>query len=53
MGVQFYELVSWARRRKVFAALLVVATLGIGIMIGTLISGRSRAAHRCWPFPIQ
>jgi serine protease Do len=45
MGVQFYELVSWARRRKVFAALLVVATLGIGIMIGTLISGRALATH--------
>src|SRR5215469_4847886 len=45
MGVQFYELVSWARRRKVFAALLVAATLGIGIIIGTLISGRALATH--------
>ena len=45
MGVQFYELVSWARRRKVFAAILVAATLGIGIMIGTLISGRALATH--------
>ena len=45
MGVQFYELVSWARRRKVFASLLVVATLGIGIMIGTIISGRALATH--------
>src|SRR5215469_11820525 len=45
MGVQFYELVSWARRRKVFAALLVAATLSIGIMIGTLISGRALATH--------
>src|SRR5215469_10608780 len=45
MGVQFYELVSWARRRKVFAALLVAATLSIGIMIGTRISGRALATH--------
>ena len=45
MGVQFYELVSWARRRKVFASLLVAATLGIGIMIGTIISGRALATH--------
>src|ERR1700747_3351851 len=45
MGVQFYELVSWARRSKVFAALLVAATLGIGIMIGTIISGRALATH--------
>ncbi len=45
MGVQFYELVSWARRRKVFASLLVAVTLGIGIMIGTIISGRALATH--------
>src|SRR6202451_4263402 len=45
MGIQFQELVSWARRRKVFASLLVVVTLGVGIMIGTLISGRALATH--------
>jgi serine protease Do len=45
MGVQFQELVSWARRRKVFASLLVAITLGLGIIIGTLISGRALATH--------
>jgi serine protease Do len=45
MGIQFQELVTWARRRKVFASLLVVLTLGIGIMIGSLISGRALATH--------
>jgi serine protease Do len=45
MSVQFQELASWIRRRKVFATLLVVFTLGIGIMIGTLISGRAMATR--------
>ncbi len=45
MGVQFQELASWVRRRKVFASILVMCTLGIGIMIGTLISGRAMATR--------
>ncbi len=45
MGIQFHELFSWARRRKVFATLLVAVTLGIGILIGTLVSGRAQANH--------
>src|SRR5271154_417456 len=45
MGVQFQELANWARRRKIFASLLVVLTLGIGILIGTVISGRALATH--------
>jgi len=45
MGIQFQEFLSWARRRKVFASLLVVVTLGIGIIIGTLVSGRAQAIH--------
>jgi len=45
MALQFQELYSWIRRRKIFATLLVMATLGIGIMIGTLISGRALATH--------
>jgi serine protease Do len=45
MGVQIQELVSWARRRKIFASLLVILTLGIGIMIGTVISGHALATH--------
>jgi len=45
MGIEFHELVSWMRRRKIFASLLVVVTLGIGIIIGTLISGRAQATR--------
>jgi serine protease Do len=45
MGIQFQELYSWAMRRKIFATLLVIATLGIGIVIGTVISGRAAATH--------
>jgi hypothetical protein len=43
MGIEFHELVTWMRRRKIFASLLVTLTLGIGIIIGTLISGRAQA----------
>src|ERR1700678_3049862 len=45
MGIQFIELYSWIRHRKIFATLLVVATLGIGIVIGTLISGHALATR--------
>jgi serine protease Do len=45
MGMQIQEVLGWARRRKVFASLLVVVTLGVGIMIGTLVSGRAQATH--------
>ncbi|MGH9774534.1 MAG: Do family serine endopeptidase [Candidatus Acidiferrales bacterium] len=43
MGIQIRELVDWVRRRKVFASLLVVLTLGAGILIGTVISGHALA----------
>ena len=43
MGIELQELWNWARRRKVFASLLVVLTLSVGILIGTLISGRALA----------
>jgi serine protease Do len=43
MGMQIQELWSWVRRRKVFAAILVAFTLCIGIIIGTLVSGRAQA----------
>jgi serine protease Do len=45
MGIQFQEVVGWVRRRKVFATLLVAFTLSVGILIGTLISGRALATH--------
>jgi serine protease Do len=43
MGQQVRELLDWARRRKVLAALFVVLTLAIGMLIGTVISGRVSA----------
>ncbi len=49
MGIQIKELVSWARNRKVFASFLVVVTLGIGIIIGSLVSGRAMATHEQAP----
>jgi serine protease Do len=45
MGIEFLELVTWMRRRKIFASLLVAFTLGIGIMIGTLLSGHAQATR--------
>ena len=39
MGVQFQELWSWIKHRKVLATLLVVMMFGVGILAGTLISG--------------
>jgi serine protease Do len=45
MGIEFQELFGWVKRRKVFASLLIVVTLGIGIVIGTLVSGHAQATH--------
>ncbi|MGH9716553.1 MAG: Do family serine endopeptidase [Candidatus Acidiferrales bacterium] len=45
MGVQLQELWTWARRRKIFASLLVACTLGLGIVIGTVIPGHTLATH--------
>jgi serine protease Do len=49
MGMQLRELASWARNRKVLASLLVALTLSIGILIGTVISGRVNATHVILP----
>ena len=43
MGKQMGEFVGWARQRKLLATLLVVATLGIGVVIGSIGSGRVAA----------
>jgi len=43
MGEQVREFFSWARRRKIMAAVFVAFTLTVGIMIGTVISGRVSA----------
>ncbi|MGB8788064.1 MAG: Do family serine endopeptidase [Candidatus Acidiferrales bacterium] len=45
MGLQIRELMDWVRRRKFFAGVLIVLTLAIGILIGTLISGRAMATR--------
>src|SRR5712692_1838850 len=45
MGIQLRELMSWARSRKVLASLLVILTLSVGILIGTVISGRVSATR--------
>ncbi|MGC2801575.1 MAG: Do family serine endopeptidase [Candidatus Acidiferrum sp.] len=37
------ELFNWARRRKILASLFVAFTLAVGIMIGSVISGRVSA----------
>jgi serine protease Do len=39
------EFMTWARNRKLLATLLVMATLGVGIVIGTIVSGRAGASH--------
>src|SRR5579859_7628999 len=43
MGQQVKELYDWARRRKILASAFVVLTLVVGIMIGSLVSGRVSA----------
>lgn len=43
MGEQVRELVEWVSRRKLLATLSIVLTLAIGVMIGTVISGRVSA----------
>ena len=45
MAIQFLELYSWIRRRKIFATLLVFITLGVGVAIGTVISRPAMATH--------
>ena len=49
MRIQLRELTSWASNRKVIAGLLVALTLSIGILIGTVISGRVNATHSFLP----
>src|ERR1700687_4769512 len=43
MGEQVKELFSWARRRKILATAFVALTLLVGIMIGSVVSGRVSA----------
>jgi serine protease Do len=43
MGQQVKELYEWARRRKILAAVFVALTLTVGILIGSVVSGRVSA----------
>jgi serine protease Do len=53
MGVVLRDLADWARRRKVFAALVVALTLGLGILIGSVVSGRVAANRTPLPADIN
>ena len=43
MGEQVKEVFTWARRRKVLATVFVAFTLAVGILIGSVVSGRVSA----------
>jgi serine protease Do len=43
MGDQVKEIVGWARRRKALAGIFLAFTLGVGIMIGSVVSDRVQA----------
>ena len=43
MGQQMRELLDWGKRRKVLASLAIALTLSVGILIGSVISGRVSA----------
>jgi serine protease Do len=43
MGDQVKELMDWARRRKILASVFVAFTLIVGILIGSVVSGRVSA----------
>jgi serine protease Do len=43
MGEQVKELMDWARRRKILASVFVALTLVVGILIGSVVSGRVSA----------
>jgi serine protease Do len=43
MGEPVKSMVSWARREKLVAGLFVALTLVVGILIGTVVSGRTSA----------
>ncbi len=45
MGIEWQELWSWVRRRKISASLFVAITLSVGILIGSIISGRALATR--------
>lgn len=62
MGEQVKEIFNWARRRKILVSFFVALTLTVGILIGSIISGRvsamkstfagTNATHLTIPDPI-
>jgi serine protease Do len=49
MGLVLRDVGDWARRRKAFAALIVVLALGLGVLIGAAVSGRVAARPSTGP----
>ena len=45
MRLAWREIASWTRSRKLLASLAICLTLGIGILVGTLISSHVSATH--------
>jgi serine protease Do len=45
VGTQIREVMTWARNRKLAATFLVITTLGIGIVVGSVFSGHTTAGH--------
>src|SRR5229473_3078888 len=45
MDIQLREFAAWARNRKVLVTLFMTITLAVGMLVGTLISGRVGASH--------
>src|SRR6266403_1381719 len=43
MGEQVRELFNWARRRKILAVVFLALTLAVGILLGSVVSGRVSA----------
>ncbi|HEY2460503.1 MAG TPA: trypsin-like peptidase domain-containing protein [Candidatus Acidoferrum sp.] len=43
MGQQVNNIFNWTRQRKVLASVFVTLTLGVGILIGSVVSGRTAA----------
>src|SRR6266852_6536551 len=43
MGEQVREMFNWSRRRKILAGVFVAFTLAVGILIGSVVSGRVSA----------
>src|SRR5579863_10403161 len=43
MGEQVTDFHNWTRRRKILAAVFVAFTLSVGVLIGSVVSGRVSA----------